>query len=393
MPHPPSCLTSAAVVIAMLNLGSTSAESQRVQCGTRSTAPCSAPNITFLQVSAGQFHSCGVSQDGSAWCWGDGREGALGDGKATMARLPQRVSGPTLFVEVQAGGEFSCGRSVQNAIWCWGKSQAVPGWPEVQRTPIEIPFNGNARSLTLGRRHACVLDDEGQAGCWGFNADGETGTGVGGVNAALVPEPTPVATDQRFTSLSAGLGFTCGVTTTGAVLCWGSNIDGIVGEGALERCGDVAPIPCTTHPVEVRIPERATQVSSGASHACAVTVTGAVFCWGSNGVGQSGAYSTAVRHIRMPVQVTVPWSGPFVAVSSGGIHTCAMANSRKVYCWGADQLSMGEDIEPEMVAPRVAAGGTQFQSISAGSLHACGLDQRGRVLCWGDTIRGALGIR
>jgi alpha-tubulin suppressor-like RCC1 family protein len=282
---------------------------------------------------------------------------------------------------------------VDDAVYCWGHSQAVPGWPETPDVPVRVPFDGAVRFLTVGRRHACLLDGEGKAHCWGFNVDGETGTGTGGIDGPMVAAPSPVATDQRFRMLSAGMGFTCGVTVEGDVLCWGSNIDWIIGPEAPDRCGDVTPIPCTKRPVAVPLPEPATMVSSGTGHACAVTVGGTVLCWGSNGAGQVGAYNAAVPRVRAPAAVSVPRSGPFVAVSSGGILTCALANSRKVYCWGADQLHLGEDIDPTAVGPRVAAGGTQFRSISAGSLHACGIDTRGRVLCWGDTIRGALGAR
>jgi alpha-tubulin suppressor-like RCC1 family protein len=389
-----SGLTRGGLVIALLMVtGAEPAASQRVHCGTRSRAPCSAPGFAFVTVSAGHGHSCGVTREGTASCWGDGGEGALGDGRGDIQRLPQRVSGPTRFVDIAAGGDFTCARSVDHQLSCWGKSQAVPGWPEVQRTPVPVPHDGEVRAITVGRRHACTLDAEGRARCWGFNVDGETGTGSGGVDAPLIATPTPVATEERFAMLSAGMGFTCGITIDGAMLCWGSNIDGILGAEAPDRCGDVTPIPCATRPVRIPMPDRATQVSSGTGHACAVTVVGAVYCWGANGAGQAGAYSAAVPIIRTPTAVTIPWSGPFVSVAAGGILTCAMASSGRVYCWGADQLSLGENIQPESVEPRTAAEGMQFRMVSTGLMHACGIDTRGRLQCWGDTIKGALGVR
>lgn len=275
-------LTRGGLVIALLMAtGAEPAASQRIRCGTRSTAPCSAPGFAFVTVSAGHGHSCGVTRDGTAYCWGDGREGALGDGRGDIQRLPQRVSGSTRFADIAAGGDFTCARSVDHQLSCWGKSQAVPGWPEVQRTPVPVPHDGEVRAITVGGRHACTLDAEGRARCWGFNVDGETGTGSGGVDVSMIATPAPVATTERFAMMSAGMGFTCGVTTDGAVLCWGSNIDGIVGAEAPDRCGDVTPIPCATRPVRIAVPERAKQVSSGTGHACAVTVGGTVYCWGA----------------------------------------------------------------------------------------------------------------
>jgi hypothetical protein len=58
--------------------------------------------------------------------------------------------------------------------------------------------------LSVGRRHACFLDRERRAHCWGFNVDGETGTGTAGIEAAMIAAPTPVVGDHRFQSLSAG---------------------------------------------------------------------------------------------------------------------------------------------------------------------------------------------
>jgi alpha-tubulin suppressor-like RCC1 family protein len=296
-------------------------------------------------------------------------------------------------VEIGAGGDYSCARTTTGEVWCWGNAQPVPGWPETQRTPAKVALSAPARSLAIGRRHACVVDHEGRAHCWGWNVDGETGTGASGLEASMVAAPTPVETDARFTMLSAGLGTTCGVTVEGGVLCWGSNIDGILGPDAPDRCGDVGPIPCATRPVRVAIPVRVQQVSAGSSHACALGETGVLYCWGANSAGQVGAYGAGVPLVRTPSAVALPRSGSFVSVSSGGLHTCALATTRRVYCWGSDQLNFGDELEEAAVAPRVAAGGTQFMAISTGMVHACGLDTRGRLLCWGNTILGALGVR
>jgi alpha-tubulin suppressor-like RCC1 family protein len=298
------------------------------------------------------------------------------------------------FIDVAAGGDFTCARTADQEVWCWGNERPVPGWPEVADTPRMVRLPQPASALAAGRRHACVLDNDGRASCWGWNVDGETGTGTSGLEVAMVASPTPVSTDVRFASISAGLGFTCGVTTDAGVHCWGSNVDQVMSPfNASERCGDVQPIPCASRPVPVQFPGRVRQVAVGTSHVCALTDTGRLFCWGSNGAGQVGAHGPGVPIVRVPSEVVIDRSGPFTAVSSGGIHSCAVTASRRAYCWGAYDHYGSDQASAEALAPTIAAGGTQFQSISAGQIHACGLDTRGRVLCWGDTILGALGIR
>ena len=68
--------------------------------------------------------------------------------------------------------------------------------------------------------------------CWGYNAYGQLGDGT--TTDRLVP--TPVAGGLTFAAVSAGtvvpfFGHTCGVTTSGAVYCWGDNFAGELGDG------------------------------------------------------------------------------------------------------------------------------------------------------------------
>lgn len=370
------------------------AQAQRPLCGTRTTAACTAPGLTFQMVSSGFTHSCGVTADGSIHCWGDGRKGALGDGQRRISRLPQRVRSNEAFVEVVAGGDYSCARTSDNRVFCWGNERPVPGWPEISDVPRAVELPNPASALAVGRRHACTLDSTGKAYCWGWNVDGETGTGSGGLAAAMIATPTPVASDVRFRQISAGLGFSCGVSLDGGVYCWGSNVDRVMSTfSASEQCGDVHPIPCAQRPVPVQFPGRAMQVSVGTSHVCALTDTGRIFCWGSNGAGQVGAHGPGVPVVPIPGEVVIARSGAFTAVSSGGIHSCALTAGRRVYCWGAYDYTGNDQAGAEALAPTMAAGGTLLQAVSTGQVHACALDPRGRVLCWGDTILGALGIR
>jgi alpha-tubulin suppressor-like RCC1 family protein len=312
----------------------------------------------------------------------------LGNGQSRISRLPQRVLSNEAFVDVAAGGDFSCGRTASGRVYCWGAERVVPGWPQVSTVPREVALVSPAVSLAAGRRHACVLDQMGHAYCWGWNVDGETGTGTSGIAASMVASPTRVETNATFASLSAGLGFTCGVTTDFRVMCWGSNVDRIIGPRVWDQCGDVNPIPCAARPMEVAMPERMKQVSAGSTHACALSESGRVFCWGANGSGQVGAHGPGVPMVLTPAEVVIARAGAFTAVTTGGTNSCVLSVSRRAYCWGAYSHTDAEALEPS-----VAAGGTPFIAVSAGQAHACGLDAGGRVLCWGDTVLGALGIR
>jgi hypothetical protein len=74
-------------------------------------------------------------------------------------------------------------------------------------------------------------------------------------------------------------------------------------------------------------------IAPGESHTCVLTNRGGVACLGSNSYGQLG-------HLR-PTSDFVPGQVPglasgFLAVTVGGMHTCALAAGGEVRCWGSN---------------------------------------------------------
>lgn len=382
-------------VLIMVTAMSSNASAQYRTCGTRNTGACMAPDsLRFTAISAGKAHTCALTREGFAWCWGDGRNGALGDGKRIVQRWPQPVNTTERFVEIGAGGDFTCARTTSDAVYCWGNERPVPSWPEVALSPVRVPASIKASALAIGNRHACVLDQRDRASCWGFNVDGETGTGLAGSVAPMIAAPMLVVGDYRFQSLSAGSGFTCGVSANAAILCWGSNIDGVIGSGAKERCADISYVACSTRPVVIPSPHLATSVSSGTGHVCALTSEKQVMCWGSNSAGQAGFFDSRRLWIDIPKPVEFGLNEQVRSVHSGGIHSCALTEQHTMYCWGADPWTVSEpDRYRDELGPRQPAGRLPIVAVSAGQQHLCVVDNTGRARCWGDTIFGAFGIR
>ena len=62
----------------------------------------------WSQVSAGNYHSLGVTSSGIAWAWGYNGQGRLGDGTAVSKTSPVSViGGITDWAQVSAGGNHS----------------------------------------------------------------------------------------------------------------------------------------------------------------------------------------------------------------------------------------------------------------------------------------------
>ena len=91
------------------------------------TANIAVVSLVFAEISAGDFHTCGVTTAGVAACWGANLFGTLGDGSESDRLFPVLVAGVVSFSAVSAaGGEtfenglHTCGLTAAGAAYCWG---------------------------------------------------------------------------------------------------------------------------------------------------------------------------------------------------------------------------------------------------------------------------------
>jgi len=284
----------------------------------------------FLQVSAGSSHTCGVTTDYRAWCWGL-NGGALGDGTTADRRRPVAVAGGHRFRTVEAGYRHTCGVSYpDNLAWCWGDSP-----------------HGELGDGTQIRR--------------------------------LVP--VAVMGGRRFIQVSAGESHSCGLTPGGEGFCWGWNSWGQLGDGteAVRR----------VRPVAVAGGRAFRQIDAGSAHTCAVTPTDGAFCWGSGEYGQTGNGQTTRSFWPRAVSGTLA----FARVTAGGAHTCGQTTANEAYCWGNDNVGQIGDgtMGPARTRPVAVLGGRSFAQLTTGYLHTCGRTLAGAAYCWGEGFFGQLG--
>jgi hypothetical protein len=184
-----------------------------------------AGGVRFAMLSVGRTHACGVSIDGMVYCWGDNYLGKQGNGSTLgYGPTPTLVPGGLHFATVSAANGFTCGLSSDGTAYCWGDNEfgklgngATSGFSMVPGA-----VNGGLRfsALTSGLFRSCGITTSGATYCWG------AGTGAPVQETRLQdygPAPVAISGELTFTSVSAGSSVTCGAAGPGAARCWGGN--------------------------------------------------------------------------------------------------------------------------------------------------------------------------
>jgi alpha-tubulin suppressor-like RCC1 family protein len=344
---------------------------------------------TFVQVSAGEYHTCGVTNVGAIECFGYDDKGL------SNKYQPKRPTKGT-FVQVSAGSVHTCGVTNVGTIECFGnddKGQSNghnPKFPKTRKTNPHLVF-GDFTSVKLvvevsaGSRHTCGVTSVGAIECFGSDDKGQSNK--------YQPKR---ATKGTFVQVSAGDSHTCGVTNVGAIECFGLDNKGQsnggnpkfpttgtfiqVSAGSYHTCGvtSVGAIECfgrdnkgQSNGHQPKRPkekgQKFIQVSAGAMHTCGVTNVGAIECFGVDWNGQSNKY-----------QPKRPTTGTFIQVSAGSSHTCGVTNVGAIECFGSD----GNDHRSNKYQPKRPTKGT-FVQVSARSYHTCGVTNVGAIECFG----------
>lgn len=313
----------------------------------------------------GRGRFCGLSAV-QLRCWGHNNWGQLGNGTTTNSATPVAV--PGRWREVSVGGGFACALEAGVAptqAYCWGLvgatttnyGQLGTGAGAASADPIPVRGNVKFKMISAGYWHTCALAIDGTAYCWGLNAGRFLGTEN---TAANVVEPSPVVGGFKFTTISAGLQMTCGITTVGSAVCWGPNDLGSLGNGSLT--GSVTtPTAVVSNPgfVSIYVP----RVNHTGGPTCALTAAGRAYCWGTNFSGHLGTTQPLqVCQTGVPVctGTPTPVEGGYVftGLSVAQDHVCGSTVDHLVVCWGENLLGqLGDGTRtPSNVPVRVVGG-------------------------------------
>jgi alpha-tubulin suppressor-like RCC1 family protein len=384
-----------------INVGSTvvSAAIEGMKASVPVTVSRPTSTATFASVTAGGAHTCGLTSAGAAYCWGRGESGQLGVAPPTTVctisgtpfpcrMTPVLVDGGLSFTRLAGGGAHTCGLTSDGTAYCWGsntRGQLGDGSTINRNAPSAVATSVKFATITTGVEHTCALAKDGVAFCWGRNDRGQLADN--GTTARSVP--SPIASDLHFRAIAAGgfsIGQTCALTTTGAAYCWGDNERGQLGSGTPNIVPHPIPAPVSTN-------LSFSTISAGLGrHVCALDEAGVGYCWGENTFGALGNgsmfnVSTVPTRVSSNVAFTQIVAGGFIG------HTCAMTSAGVAWCWGENEVgAIGDGSTEDRGVPVLVAGGLTFTAITAGFRHTCGVTSAGAVYCWGSNGAGQLGI-
>jgi hypothetical protein len=293
------------------------------------------PGLTFVRtaerfrsLSTGWYHSCALTDDGRAFCWGS--PPVTGWRSDTTVVEPREVEGGYRFSSIRTRGN-TCGIALDGGSYCWGHNGwgelgigqvlrgafPVPSVPVPARVLSPVPLV----ALDPGAEKTCGLAADGAVYCAGLTV--LIGNGPAG-GSQLDSVPVPAASGVRFTNVADY----CGIASDGALSCW------YVG----------------TAPSRLPTPERfATLDFELLAHGCALTVDGQAFCWGGNFAGELGTGTTSTEPVDVPQPVTGGLR--FRTIAVGTRTTCGVATDGFAYCWGALREAATQPTQPTSATP------------------------------------------
>jgi alpha-tubulin suppressor-like RCC1 family protein len=271
--------------------------------------PLDVPGLSsgVVAISAGDYHTCALTTAGAVKCWGGNQYAELGNPTNTDSDNPNpaplQVTELTSGVAaISAGGlppageSHTCALTTGGAVKCWGNNnEGQLGNPtnagifyNSNPTPLQVTgLTSGVGAISAGDSHTCALTTGGAVKCWGDNGSGELGNPTNSGTSYNTPNPTPLQVTgltSGVAAISAGNGYTCALTTAGAVKCWGSNHYGQLGNPTNSGTVNANPTPSDVSVLSSGI----AAISAGSGHTCALTTAGTVKCWGWNDYGQLG---------------------------------------------------------------------------------------------------------
>ncbi len=252
------------------------------------------------------------------------------------------------------------------------RARATDAVGNVETTPAEhswlLAFG--FRSVVLAYETACAISGEGSLHCWGSDVDGTVGNGP---SAGSLAEPTEIDPASDWGQLFAGALGMCAAKSNGALYCWGDSY-------ALgDQSGSSIDSPAPFSPGGIDF--ASLDISWG--FACGLDAAGAGYCIGEGYDGSLGDGDQTYHYAVTPVSIG---ADTYTDLAVGSGHACAVTAGGIIHCWG---YLPTEGVVP---LPTPVGSDDDWVSLTAGDEHTCAIKTDGTLFCWGGNYDGQLGL-
>eukprot|EP01083_Nonionella_stella_P185918 679358_1 len=224
-------------------------------------------NFNAVSIAAGGYHTCALSSSNAMKCWGSNQCAQLGLGdfneRGNAAgemgdNLSEIDLGPNFIaIQMAAGLYHTCALSEAQTVKCWGcNTHGELGYGDTNHRgddasdmgdnllEVDLGVNFNAIQIVCGYEHTCALSEAQTVKCWGNGADGQLGQGDTN-NRGDGPDEM----GTNLLEIDLGLNFnaiqivsggyhTCASSNANTMKCFGRGHSGQLGSGDIYNRGD-----------------------------------------------------------------------------------------------------------------------------------------------------------
>ncbi len=343
------------------------------------------------KVSLGDSQACAI-REGKIYCWKYLEINGNYNGKNSYLVSPEQIGTSSDWKEISSGYNHTCAINTSKELYCWGINkyyQLGSGTRGIDSTlPLKVSYN-DWNMVSAGKEITCGIRNGGELYCWGRNTNGETGD-----NSVPPSNTNPASNYSNITKITdfndwsfidASVNGACGIRGGGKLYCWGTKVDGRIGNDTV--INQIDPENAERTPVQIDSDSNWLKVSTSSSNTCAIKKNGSLYCWGGNNQGTLGigVINKETYNDYRAVPVKVADNGSWSDIKVRESRACGIKNNN-LYCWGYNYnglLALGYSTDTVISKPEAIHWKTDISSLEIAAYSSL-IFSEGAIYMWGD---------